>query len=404
MFWLGELEGCRTTSPLKVVYWGNLPNITLFHWYGGEILWDARKHDNIYLHLYLLLCHYVTSILHDTAQCNPIGTQSTLFSRINCKANLLLFATFGRGDIEATSDDMLIRVWSICWKAHRCPWKVGDHVLVGSSVNWQLGCYIMAACVHLQNFEQGHDFCMIFLQHLLAFAAVSSMTSRVLRLVEDRIKICPDSRLRSETGMRESMVQTWAGGHDKSAWNLHRLHEHNLVGKGFSKIGLWGWRVLGLEFQFLDVSWRAFVSLCPFWGQAKMIGILALWRLFIPWRRNGTWDSRFAQSLRVRRQTQGGKVKLDPINPLLIHMGVSKIRVPQNGWFIVESPIKIHDLGVSLFLETPILNHIDMPWILRSALKVAKKPSRGERSRRGMTEGMTGWPDGKRWGFPGAPK
>ena len=85
---------------------------------------------------------------------------------------------------------------------------MGDHVLVGSSVNWQLGCYIMAACVHLQNFEQGHDFCMIFLQHLLAFAAVSSMTSRVLRLVEDRIKICPDSRLRSETGMRESMVQT----------------------------------------------------------------------------------------------------------------------------------------------------------------------------------------------------
>ena len=54
-------------------------------------------------------------------------------------------------------------------------------------------------------------------------------------------------------------------------------------------------------------------------------------------------------------------MKLDPINPLLIHMGVSKIRVPQNGWFIVESPIKIHDLGVSLFLETPILNHIDMP-------------------------------------------
>ena len=31
-----------------------------------------------------------------------------------------------------------------------------------------------------------------------------------------------------------------------------------------------------------------------------------------------------------------------------------KIGVPQNGWFIVEIPIKMDDLGVPLFLETPI--------------------------------------------------
>ena len=37
-----------------------------------------------------------------------------------------------------------------------------------------------------------------------------------------------------------------------------------------------------------------------------------------------------------------------------------KINIPQNGWFILENPIKLDDLGVPLFSETSIHTYISL--------------------------------------------
>ena len=53
-----------------------------------------------------------------------------------------------------------------------------------------------------------------------------------------------------------------------------------------------------------------------------------------------------------------------------------KIGVPQNGWFIRENLIRMDDLGVPLFLETPILDPccwFDASWLI-SCLKLTAHP------------------------------
>ena len=70
-------------------------------------------------------------------------------------------------------------------------------------------------------------------------------------------------------------------------------------------------------------------------------------------RRSGIFCQQFAK-------LSGHSVIMNHANPkCTVHTWVfPKIGIPQNGWFVMENPIKMDDLGVPLFSETSTYKHI----------------------------------------------
>ena len=72
------------------------------------------------------------------------------------------------------------------------------------------------------------------------------------------------------------------------------------------------------------------------------LGKCRLWKLLWPVSWLGNWGMEIMEKWGVQKET---KNKKKPCKRCVFMWRVPKIGVPQNGWFIMENPIKMDDLG-----------------------------------------------------------